>query len=120
MKTIYLDIIASMIKTTKTSSSTLLWYDVKQKRMNKYQGSHLNLKYDFVGKKMNVVPQDGKMVGYEKVNNKLQIQEWIQANNDVVVLNDEYSSITQIAIDVADDKYDDVCDMLYSAGIRYS
>lgn len=120
MKTIYLDILTSMTKTTITSSATLLWYDVKQKQMNSYKGSHFNLNYDFVGKKMKVVPQEAKVIAYEKANNKLMIQAWIQENNDVVVVNEENSNNNQIAIDVADDKYDDVCDMLYSAGIRYS
>ena len=119
MKTIYLDILNSMRKTTKEHYADTLWYDVNEKKMQKLSGSQIKLKYDYVNKKMQIISQPANIVVYQKVNNKNLISDWIRKNSDLVAINMEESGITATAIDVSDEHYEQVCDMLYSAGIRY-
>jgi len=120
MKTIYLEIENRMQKSSQESKSVLLWYNVAEKKMEKYCGSHLNFKYDFNTKKMRVNAGDAKSTVYVNASNKKILEDWIAKNASLVKMNSEESSSKSLAIDVEDNDYETVCNILDAQGFRYS
>ncbi len=58
-------------------NSTILWYDVKNKVMNKFSGGKLNFKYDANNSEIKVIPEDITINTIKSVSNKNIIDHWI-------------------------------------------
>lgn len=119
MKVIYLKIKQKTIVEEEKLNNTLLWFDMQENKMHKFQGGKLSFHYDATKKKNIPIVKDTYIKKQKIASNQDYLHRWIEQNFDDSIIKQQLTDAYAISLFIDDKDLDKVVRKLQIENIEY-